>query len=259
MSHTEDPERRKYGWEFAYDEDLKDPETGAEFLAEFYYRADPDYTGRSTVPALVDLDTYTVANNDYHRLTNYFETAFKPFHKEGAPDLYPEDLREDIDNLNDNVLFPFINNGVYRMMFAQSIVAYEEAFDDFFTTLDVFEKRLATNRFLFGDYVTDSDVRLFVTLARFDTHYYRNLGPIKKRISEYENIWGYARDLYEIPAFKNNTYFHDIARGWDTKKEKLFVDFNSRFADDIDFDAIWSAPQKRKYLSKTPDQKFLVD
>lgn len=259
VSHTEDPERRKYGWEFAYDEDLKDPETGAEFLAEFYYRADPDYTGRSTVPALVDLDTYTVANNDYHRLTNYFETAFKPFHKEGAPDLYPEDLREDIDNLNDNVLFPFINNGVYRMMFAQSIVAYEEAFDDFFTTLDVLEKRLATNRFLFGDYVTDSDVRLFVTLARFDTHYYRNLGPIKKRISEYENIWGYARDLYEIPAFRNNTYFHDIARGWDTKKEKLFVDFNSCFADDIDFDAIWSAPQKRKYLSKTPDQKFLVD
>ncbi|WP_455439110.1 glutathione S-transferase C-terminal domain-containing protein [Streptococcus salivarius] len=259
VSHTEDPERRKYGWEFAYDEDLKDPETGAEFLAEFYYRADPDYTGRSTVPALVNLDTYTVANNDYHRLTNYFETAFKPFHKEGAPDLYPEDLREDIDNLNDNVLFPFINNGVYRMMFAQSIVAYEEAFDDFFTTLDVLEKRLATNRFLFGDYVTDSDVRLFVTLARFDTHYYRNLGPIKKRISEYENIWGYARDLYEIPAFRNNTYFHDIARGWDTKKEKLFVDFNSRFADDIDFDAIWSTPQKRKYLSKTPDQKFLVD
>lgn len=259
VSHTENPERRKYGWEFAYDEDLKDPETGAEFLAEFYYRADPDYTGRSTVPALVDLDTYTVANNDYHRLTNYFETAFKPFHKEGAPDLYPEDLREDIDNLNDNVLFPFINNGVYRMMFAQSIVAYEEAFDDFFTTLDVLEKRLDTNRFLFGDYVTDSDVRLFVTLARFDTHYYRNLGPIKKRISEYENIWGYARDLYEIPAFRNNTYFHDIARGWDTKKEKLFVDFNSRFADDIDFDAIWSVPQKRKYLSKTPDQKFLVD
>lgn len=213
----------------------------------------------STVPTLVDLDTYTVANNDYHRLTNYFETAFKPFHKEGAPNLYPEELREDIDNLNDNVLFPFINNGVYRMMFAQSIVAYEEAFDDFFTTLDVLENRLATNRFLFGDYVTDSDVRFFVTLARFDTHYYRNLGPIKKRISEYENIWGYARDLYEIPAFRNNTYFHDIARGWDTKKEKLFVDFNSRFADDIDFDAIWSTPQKRKYLSKTPDQKFLVD
>ena len=118
---------------------------------------------------------------------------------------------------------------------------------------------MATQRFLFGDYVTDSDIRLYVTLARFDTHYYRNLGPIKHRIVDYPNIWGYARDLYEIPAFKNNTYFHDIARGWDTKKEELFVDFNSRFADDYDYAALWSTPQKRKYLSKTPEQKFLID
>ncbi|MGT2907074.1 glutathione S-transferase C-terminal domain-containing protein [Streptococcus dentiloxodontae] len=255
---TSDPEKRKFGWDFGAYEGEVDPVTKAEFLAEFYYRTDPDYTGRSTVPALVDLETYTVANNDYHRLTNYFETAFKPFQKEDAPELYPEELRQDIDNLNDNVLFPFVNNGVYRMMFAQSLLAYNEAFDDFYNTLDIFEKRLATNRFLFGDYVTDSDIRFFVTLARFDTHYYRNLGPIKNRIADYPNIWAYARDLYEIPAFKNNTYFHDIARGWDKKKEKLFVDFNSRFADAIDFDAIWSQPQNRKYLSKTPDQKFLI-
>ena len=141
------------------------------------------------MPALVDLETYEVVNNDYHRLTNYFETAFKPFQKADAPDLYPENLRQDIDHFNDNVLFPFVNNGVYRMMFAQSLVAYEEAFDDFFTTLDIIEKRLATQRFLFGDYVTDSDIRLYVTLARFDTHYYRNLGPIKHRIVDYPNIW----------------------------------------------------------------------
>ena len=258
VGHT-NAEKRKYGWDFTYDKDGKDPVTGAEYLAEFYYRADPDYTGRTTVPALVDLETYEVVNNDYHRLTNYFETAFKPFQKADAPDLYPENLRQDIDHFNDNVLFPFVNNGVYRMMFAQSLVAYEEAFDDFFTTLDIIEKRLATQRFLFGDYVTDSDIRLYVTLARFDTHYYRNLGPIKHRIVDYPNIWGYARDLYEIPAFKNNTYFHDIARGWDTKKEELFVDFNSRFADDYYYSALWSTPQKRKYLSKTPEQKFLID
>ncbi|MBF7094127.1 glutathione S-transferase C-terminal domain-containing protein [Streptococcus sp. HF-1907] len=258
VGHTEDPERRKYGWEFAYEPDGKDPVTGAEYLAEFYYRADPDYTGRTTVPALVDLDTYEVVNNDYHRLTNYFETAFKPFQKEDAPELYPEELRQDIDNFYDHFLFPFVNNGTYRMMFAQSLVAYNEAFEDFYNALDVIEAKLETNRFLFGDYVTDSDVRLFVTLARFDTHYYRNLGPLKKRISEYKNIWGYCRDLYEIPAFRNNTYFHDIARGWDTKKEKLFVDFNSRFADDIDFEGIWSQPHTRHYLSKTPNQKFLI-
>ena len=256
---SDEPERRQYGWDFSNDVDLKDPVTGAEYLAEFYYRADPDYTGRTTVPALVDLDTYEVVNNDYHRLTNYFETAFKEFQAADAPNLYPEALREEIDNFNDYVLFPFINNGVYRMMFAQSLLAYDEAYDDFFSTLELIDKRLATQRFLFGDYVTDSDVRLYVTLARFETHYYRNLGPIKKRLTEFENIWAYARDLYEIPAFKNNTYFHDIARGWDTKKDKLFVDYNSRFADETDFDAIWSAPQKRKRLSKTPEQKFLID
>lgn len=259
VGHTDDPDRRKYGWEFAYDADGRDPITGAEYLAEFYYRADPDYAGRTTVPALIDVDKQEVVNNDYHRLTNYFEVAFKPFQKPDAPNLYPESLRDAINNFNDQVLFPFVNNGVYRMMFAQSLVAYQEAFDDFFNTLDIIEKRLATQRFLFGDYVTDSDVRLYVTLARFDTHYYRNLGPIKHRIVDYPNIWGYARDLYEIPAFKNNTYFHDIARGWDTKKEKLFVDFNSRFADDIDFDAQWSQPHNRRYLSKTPEQKFLID
>ena len=258
VGHTDDPRRRQYGWEFVYDKDGRDPVTGAEYLAEFYYRADPDYTGRTTVPALIDLDTYEVVNNDYHRLTNYFEVAFKPFQKPDAPDLYPQELRHDIDHFNDNVLFPYVNNGTYRMMFAQSLEAYNEAFEQFYDTLDIIEKRLMTQRFLFGDYVTDSDVRLFVTLTRFDTHYYRNLGPIKRRIIDYPNIWGYARDLYEIPAFKNNTYFHEIAHGWDTKKEKLFVDFNSRFADSIDFDALWSSPQNRKLLSKTPEQKFLI-
>ncbi len=256
VGHSEG--KKEYGWDFTYDQDGKDPVTGAEYLAEFYYRAEPDYAGRTTVPALVDLDTYEVVNNDYHRLTNYFEVAFKDFQKSDAPDLYPEELRKDIDNYNDNILFPYVNNGTYRMMFAQSLIAYNEAYDQFYETLDNIEKHLATNRFLFGDYVTDSDVRLFVTLARFDTHYYRNLGPIKHRIVDYPNIWGYARDLYNIPAFKNNTYFHDIAAGWDTKKEKLFVDFNSRFADDLDFDALWSTPQNRHLLSKTPEQKFLI-
>ncbi|BAQ24420.1 glutathione S-transferase C-terminal domain-containing protein [Streptococcus troglodytae] len=251
-------ENVKYGWEFVYDEDHKDPVTGVQFLSELYYNADPDYQGRCTVPALVDVTSKKVVNNDYHRLTNYFEVAFKPFQKAGAPDLYPEELRAQIDDYNDNILFLNVNNGTYRMMFAQSLAAYNEAFDDFYNTLDTIEECLANNRFLFGDYVTDSDIRLFVTLARFDTHYYRNLGPIKHRIVDYPNLWAYARDLYSIPAFAHNTYFHSIARGWDKDKDKLFVDFNSRFADQIDFDAIWSQPQDRAVLSQTPEQKFLL-
>ena len=247
-------ENSAYGWEFVYNEDRKDPVLKAQFLSEFYYNADPDYKGRCTVPALVDITTKKVVNNDYHRLTNYFETAFRPFQAVDAPDLYPAELRSEIDAYND-WLFPNVNNATYRMMFAQSITAYEEAFEDFYRALDQIEERLSASRFLFGDYVTDSDVRLFVTLARFDTHYYRNLGPIKRRVVDYENIWGYLRDLYVIPAFRNNTYFRDIAASRSDNKS-LFQDFNSRFVDQIDYEGIWSAPQDRKQLSKTPEEKF---
>ena len=247
-------ENSAYGWEFVYNEDRKDPVLKAQFLSEFYYNADPDYKGRCTVPALVDITTKKVVNNDYHRLTNYFETAFRPFQAVDAPDLYPVELRSEIDAYND-WLFPNVNNATYRMMFAQSLTAYEEAFDDFYRALDQIEERLSASRFLFGDYVTDSDVRLFVTLARFDTHYYRNLGPIKRRVVDYENIWGYLRDLYVIPAFRNNTYFRDIAASRSDNKS-LFQDFNSRFVDQFDYEGIWSAPQNRKQLSKTPEEKF---
>ena len=247
-------ENSAYGWEFVYNEDRKDPVLKAQFLSEFYNNADPDYKGRCTVPALVDITTKKVVNNDYHRLTNYFETAFRPFQAVDAPDLYPVELRSEIDAYND-WLFPNVNNATYRMMFAQSLTAYEEAFDDFYRALDQIEERLSASRFLFGDYVTDSDVRLFVTLARFDTHYYRNLGPIKRRVVDYENIWGYLRDLYVIPAFRNNTYFRDIAASRSDNKS-LFQDFNSRFVDQIDYEGIWSAPQNRKQLSKTPEEKF---
>jgi len=247
-------ENSAYGWEFVYNEDRKDPVLKAQFLSEFYYNADPDYKGRCTVPALVDITTKKVVNNDYHRLTNYFETAFRPFQAVDAPDLYPVELRSEIDAYND-WLFPNVNNATYRMMFAQSITAYEEAFDDFYRALDQIEERLSVSRFLLGDYVTDSDVRLFVTLARFDTHYYRNLGPIKRRVVDYENIWGYLRDLYVIPAFRNNTYFRDIAASRSDNKS-LFQDFNSRFVDQIDYEGIWSAPQNRRQLSKTPEEKF---
>lgn len=254
VGHSE--ENEKYGWEFVYDEGGKDPVLGAQFLSEFYYNADPDYAGRCTVPALVDVTTRKVVNNDYHRLTNYFEDAFATFQKPGVPDLYPVEKRGEIDELND-WLFPHVNNATYRMMFAQTITAYEEAFEDFYASLDQLEERLATNRFLFGDYVTDSDIRLFVTLARFDTHYYRNLGPIRNRIVDFKNIWGYARDLYVIPAFRNNTYLKDIAASDTKKTDKLFLDFNSRFYDQIDYDALWSAPTDRGQLSKTPEEKFL--
>ena len=252
-----DKDKLEYGWAFVHQNDKIDADTGASFLSQLYANADPEYRGRATVPALVDLKTKKVVNNDYHRLTNYLEVAFKPFHKENAPDLYPEHLRDKIDSYNDNFLFPKVNNGTYRMMFAQSLTAYQEGYDDFFGALEEIDKQLENQRFLFGDTITDSDIRLFVTLARFETRYYRYLGPIKRRLTEYKNIWAYARDLYEVPAFKNNTYFRDIA-AVDGKREALFETFAVRFADEVDYEALWSQPQQRKQLSKTPDEKFLI-
>jgi putative glutathione S-transferase len=243
-----------YGWEFVFDENNTDPVLGVRFLSELYYNADPDYKGRATVPSLVDITTKKVVNNDYHRLTNYFEVDFAPFHKKDAPDLYPDHLRKDINVFNE-WLFHNVNNGVYKASFAQSIGAYDEAFNQFFSGLDILESRLERSRFLFGDYVTDSDVRLFVTLARFDIVYYRNLGPARNRIVDFRNLWGYARDLYQIPAFKNNTFLRDLAESHG-KKDGIFADYNTRFWDQIDFEGLWGAPHGRENLAKEPLKIF---
>lgn len=112
---------KNLGWEFVYDKEHIDPVLGIQFLSEAYYKADDDYTGRTTVPALIDTKTGKVVNNDYTWLTNYFEVDFKPFHKKGAPDLYPEELRKDIDEMNE-WLFDNINNGVYKATFGGIIV-----------------------------------------------------------------------------------------------------------------------------------------
>lgn len=252
VDHT--GESNIYGWGFTDQPDRIDATTGLKFLSEAYLKADPEYRGRATVPALVDKETLKVVNNDYHRLTNYLEVNFREFQKEDAPDLYPKKLRVEIDRFND-WLFPNINNAHYRMAFCQSLVAYNEAYDDFFTAMDKLDKRLEESRFLFGDYVTDSDIRFFVTLARWDSYYYKNLGPQKKRMVDHKNIWAYARDLYEITAFKNNTYFKDFSRV--ESKPGIFKSYNERFVDQIDFEGLWSAPQDRKKLSRTPDEKFL--
>ncbi|MEI3412664.1 MAG: glutathione S-transferase C-terminal domain-containing protein [Blautia sp.] len=150
--------------------------------------------GRATTPTFVDIREKKAVNNDYHRLTNYIEVQFRKFQPVDAPDLYPVKYRKEIDEFND-WLFPTVNNGHYRMAFCQSWEAYDEAYNDFFDSVEKLDERLKTNRFLFGDYITDSDIRLYVTLVRWETSYYHNVGPMKKRITEYENLWGYVKEL----------------------------------------------------------------
>lgn len=255
VSIADHGEYKNLGWEFTQAPNHVDPALGIRFLSEAYYKADDDYAGRTTVPALIDVTTGKVVNNDYNRLTNYFEVEFKPLQKKDAPDLYPEHLRKEIDELNE-WLFDNINNAVYKAVFARSKDAFWDAYNTFYAAMDILEKRLENQRFLFGDYVTDSDVRLYVTLARLDIRYTWQLGETKKPLFAYKNLWSYARDLYQIPAFRNNTYFRDFANP-KKKKGQLMESFNARFLDQIDFEGIWGAAHNRARLSSDPAHKFL--
>ncbi len=244
------------GWELVEFGKEGHPELGYRFLSEAYYAGDPDYTGRPTVPALIDKKTGKVANNDYHRLTNYLEVDFAPLQKDNAPDLYPEPLREEIDKLND-WLFDNVNNAFYRCNFAASLKAFSEAYEALFAGLEWMDKRLEDRRFLFGDYVTDSDVRLFTSLARFDYSYSRCIGPCKHRLVDYKNLWPYMRDLWQIPAFKHNTYFKDFAASKPQAEGYRVNTYYDLVLQEMDIEGLWSAPSGREKLSGDPANKFL--
>jgi putative glutathione S-transferase len=137
-------------WDFSLDDRGVDPVLGIKYMSEIYKQTDPHYSGRPTVPAIVDVQERQVVNNDYFKLTNYFETVWETFHKENAPDLYPEHLRDEIDDLS-TVIFHDVNNGVYKCGFARSQDSYEQSFDTLFSRLDEIEERLSRQRFLLGD------------------------------------------------------------------------------------------------------------
>lgn len=239
-------------WAFTLDEGDKDPVLGIHLLSEAYKKADPEYQGRFTVPALVDLETGAVVNNDYFNLTLYFETVWKKYHKEHAPNLYPEELREEIDKLN-AYIFHDVNNGVYKAGFATSQEAYSKAWHLVFNAFDVLEERLSKQRFLFGDYVTESDVRLYVTLARFDVAYFNGFCVNKKMLRDYPNLWAYARDLYAEDAFGKNTNFEAIKKHYHLCCLKTNPNNILPLGPDLE---PWKEPANREHLSKDPDHKF---
>lgn len=248
------PHEKNLGWEYVYNENNIDPMLGDQFLSEAYYRADDDYQGRTTVPALIDTTTGKVVNNDYNWLTTYFEVNFRPWHKKGAPELYPVELREEIDKMN-LWLFDNINNAVYRSSFSRSNEGHFDGVNTFYAAMDRLEKRLETNRFLFGDYVTDSDIRLYVTLARLDIRYTTQLGETKRPLYTYKNLWGYAKELWEIPAFAHHTDFAAIIRQGRIEGEKDGFRASTHYdlvLPKIDWDAQWKVSTERAYLSSDP-------
>ncbi|RKL67438.1 glutathione-dependent reductase [Salipaludibacillus neizhouensis] len=205
------PDIPRVDWEFSLDDQGTDPVLGIRYLSEIYISTDHNYSGRPTVPVVVDVTNKQAVNNDYFKLTNYLEREWAPFHKENAPDLYPTHLQTEIDALND-VIFHDINNGVYKCGFAASQDAYELAFDQLFARLDDLEDRLSKQRFLFGDFITDSDVRLYSTLIRFDAAYYSAFKTNRNLIREFKNLGEYVKDLYQTPGFGDTTDLEAIKK-----------------------------------------------
>lgn len=193
-------------WSFDLDPDEKDPVLGIHWLAEAYYRRFPGYRRGITVPAVVDVTTGEVVTNDYDRVTLDFATEWAEFHRPGAPELYPEKWRDEIDEVNAWV-FSDVNNGVYRCGFATTQSAYEDAYRRLFAALDRLEERLSDRRFLVGDTITEADLRLFPTLVRFDAVYHNHFRCNRNKLTEMPVLWAYARDLYQTPGFGDTIDF----------------------------------------------------
>ncbi|MFC3300494.1 glutathione S-transferase family protein [Arthrobacter agilis] len=206
---TPGPTHDSRSWTFDLDPDGRDPVLGIERLQDAFFARDPDYSRGITVPAVVDTTTGAVVTNNFPQITLDFSSEWKDFHREGAPELYPEALREEIDAVNKRV-FTEVNNGVYRCGFAGSQEAYEAAYDRLFTALDWLEERLTNQRFLVGDTITEADVRLFTTLVRFDPVYHGHFKCNRNKLTEMPALWGYARDLFQTPGFGDTIDFEQI-------------------------------------------------
>jgi len=187
-------------WTFDLDPGGVDPVLGTERVQENYFKRFPDYPRGITVPALVDVPTGGVVTNDYPQMTLDFSTQWREFHREGAPDLLPAEAMDEMWPVMTRI-FTEVNNGVYRCGFAGDQESYEEAYERLWTAMDWLEERLATRRYLMGETITEADVRLFTTLARFDPVYHGHFKANRNKLSEMENLWGYARDLFTTPGF----------------------------------------------------------
>jgi putative glutathione S-transferase len=206
-----DPIRDERGWAFREGPDHgPDQVNGFQFLSEAYLATDPAYDGRYTVPVVWDRQTRRIVTNDYPVISTQLATEFDAFARNRI-DLYPEPLRDEIEALG-AVIFDNVNNGVYKAGFATTQEAYDEAVEALFATLDDLEARLSRQRYLVGDQLTEADVRLFPTLARFDAVYYLHFKCNLRRLVDYPNLWAYARDLYQRPGFGDTVNFDHIKR-----------------------------------------------
>jgi glutathionyl-hydroquinone reductase len=199
----------KNGWQFGDGPGcIPDPVNNAGFMHQIYAAADAEYTGRVTVPVLWDKQSGTIVNNESSEIIRMLNSEFAA-HSNNDYDFYPEDLRSEIDAVNDRV-YNTLNNGVYKNGFATTQDAYEAAFDELFGTLDFLEELLDRQRYLAGDRITEADWRLFVTLIRFDAVYVTHFKCNLRRIEDYPNLSNYLRELYQIPGISGTVDMHHI-------------------------------------------------
>jgi putative glutathione S-transferase len=203
------PVHDERSWTFDLDPGGVDPVLGIHRLQEAYFARFPDYPKGITVPAMVDVPSGAVVTNDFPQITHDLFFEWRDHHRPDAPDLWPEDQREEMQEVMDRI-FTEVNNGVYRCGFAGSQESYDEAYDRLWTAMDWLEERLSERRYLMGASITEADVRLFTTLARFDAVYHSHFKCNRNKLSEMNHLWGYARDLFQTPGFGETIDFEQI-------------------------------------------------
>jgi glutathionyl-hydroquinone reductase len=207
------PNDRRASWTFGdYPGCTPDTANGFTHLHQVYTAAEADYSGNVSVPVLWDRQKRTIVNNESSEIIRMLNSAFDAW-TSIKDDYYPEPLREEIDRINQRV-YDGINNGVYRVGFARTQVAYDEAYDRLFDTLDWLDERLSTQRYLVGTQITEADWRLLASLLRFDLVYYSLFKCNKRAIASYPNLGPYLRDLYQVPGVAETVNFEHFVRGY---------------------------------------------
>jgi putative glutathione S-transferase len=208
-----EPQITEQGWRFGdYPGAGRDTLNGVTYLHELYTRADPHFTGRATVPVLWDIKTGAIVNNESADILRMFNSGFGALGDESV-DLYPEELRADIDAWNERI-YPALNNGVYRAGFATTQAAYEEAYHGVFAMLDELEQHLGSRKFLVGERLTEADIRLFVTLVRFDVAYHGLFKCNRKRIADYPALSAYLSRMLSVREIRETVNIDHIKQGY---------------------------------------------
>ncbi|WP_424972010.1 glutathione S-transferase family protein [Dinoroseobacter sp. S76] len=238
------PDMLSDGWTFETDNDgaTGDKLYGLPFARDLYVKADPQVSGRVTVPILWDKASKTIVSNESSEIIRMFNTAFNGLTGD-TQDFYPEALRSEIDAVNDRI-YSDINNGVYKSGFATSQAAYDEAVTTLFDALDWVEERLSHRRYLAGDQITEADWRLFTTLVRFDPVYHLHFKCNRRRIIDYPHLWAYTRELYQWPGVAETVNFAHIVRHYHYSHESI----NPHRIIPINPEIDWMAPHGRERL-----------